>query len=1116
MKLGKFSGLSKTTVKLRCLSGSIIDRQQWTVGNQIELTEEEGNFYLFQNDNSALVEPQGSSEVLRIKLSSSQPLWSLTSIKKDLFLLRSADIPEAATEINLDIGVKNLNAEFLFERGLISSADINKASEWLTDEFILEGHSQPRLFASVHNRRTERGTFELRGREWLASVNEVNGFWSLSKLTRTRQASSALRILQGDIQFVDVSAAGQLNQPIHRHALEELIRSHGGYTQLWQQYSNTEWAMKVEVARHLGSLSYKQFENGRKEKEWVFHVKAHSAKHFKEKWDDLTSPESGNKRDLKFEVVPHLPDWLDNDQDVETSGLSGGKGKPWLCDWVSIKGDKVTLLLDRERDDRPPREGFICLSMHGDRKVVQRRTRAVESIQQRNNPMPQLRFLLEGAEVPIDHRRTIKALPAASAARDQFKGEPTSMQKKALEVALNTPDIAVIIGPPGTGKTQVITALQTRLAEEMKDQPIQHQMLVSSFQHDAVDNVIARSNVFGIPAIKVGGKGKKGTDQNDDPLVRWCKEKADTLNQSLGSKITEQPVFSEIETLERNLSVLRVDNPDYQERQILINNINDSLGVLSSKYAIKLSPVIEQRWQEWARQQLSVKKIDTRRTDNILFLRMVRGLRTTPTAFADDGSTQSLKVLDWVDRVGCQLSKEERHLLERLSDSINECGLSDLQELSTLRDHLLEQLIPDYRPKHIQKVLNINECSLLDQMQGDIDHQIKQSRSLGYMKVLKEYLSALEHTPETIRSGVIEYTSVLAATCQQAAGEQMIELKQVEYQEGVGFNSVIIDEAARANPLDLMVPMAMAERRIVLVGDHRQLPHLLEPRVEDTLAERFEFETIQKEMLSESLFKRLMDSLKELENKNQPQRVVMLDKQFRMHPILGKFISEQFYERYGLPEVKAGIQNEDHFAHDVPGYEEKVCGWINVPSSQGKSYRIDGSLQRKAEAEVIAKESKRILEQCPELKVGVITFYRSQVNAILNAMEHFGLTETSEYGTPKIKSEWQHTKNEQGEQVERLRVGTVDAFQGKEFDVVLLSMVRTLPKNINPEDDDSLTKAFGFLRLDNRLNVAMSRQHRLLVMVGDHAMATHPAAEKAAPSLQAFYEFCRGKYGKFF
>ncbi|MDF5954159.1 AAA domain-containing protein [Pseudomonas aeruginosa] len=76
----------------------------------------------------------------------------------------------------------------------------------------------------------------------------------------------------------------------------------------------------------------------------------------------------------------------------------------------------------------------------------------------------------------------------------------------ALDAALNTPDLAIIIGPPGTGKTQVIAALQRRLAEEAEERNIAAQVLISSFQHDAVDNALDRSDVFGLPGARVGGK----------------------------------------------------------------------------------------------------------------------------------------------------------------------------------------------------------------------------------------------------------------------------------------------------------------------------------------------------------------------------------------------------------------------------------------------------------------------------------------------------------------------------------------------------------------------------------------------------------------------------------
>ena len=117
--------------------------------------------------------------------------------------------------------------------------------------------------------------------------------------------------------------------------------------------------------------------------------------------------------------------------------------------------------------------------------------------------MPQLGLLLEGHPSPqvSRHRRS----PESAAVSAAFGGRPTQRQIEALNVALNTPDIALIQGPPGTGKTKVITALQRRIAE-LADEgraSVAHRILVTSAQHDAVENVVQRSEVFGLPAVKV-------------------------------------------------------------------------------------------------------------------------------------------------------------------------------------------------------------------------------------------------------------------------------------------------------------------------------------------------------------------------------------------------------------------------------------------------------------------------------------------------------------------------------------------------------------------------------------------------------------------------------------
>jgi hypothetical protein len=89
----------------------------------------------------------------------------------------------------------------------------------------------------------------------------------------------------------------------------------------------------------------------------------------------------------------------------------------------------------------------------------------------------------------------------------------------------------------------------------------------------------------------------------------------------------------------------------------------------------------------------------------------------------------------------------------------------------------------------------------------------------------------------------------------------------------------------------------------------------------------------------------------------------------------------------------------------------------------------------------------------------------------------------------------------------RVRIGTVDAFQGREFDVVFLSTTRTQkPGSRGPNP-------FGFLVLPNRLNVAMSRQKRLLVAVGDSNLVTSDRGRDAVPSLAALHDLTGGPDG---
>jgi superfamily I DNA and/or RNA helicase len=202
-----------------------------------------------------------------------------------------------------------------------------------------------------------------------------------------------------------------------------------------------------------------------------------------------------------------------------------------------------------------------------------------------------------------------------------------------------------------------------------------------------------------------------------------------------------------------------------------------------------------------------------------------------------------------------------------------------------------------------------------------------------------------------------------------------------------------------------------------------------------------------------------------------------------------------------------------------------------VPNEAGKEQRLEsGSRDREAEAKIIAKRLSDWIksdestadymktlthdDRQPGLSFGVISFYKAQVFAVYKALQKYGITERAQDGTWQICQEYRFLDN--GE--ERLRIGTVDAFQGMEFDIVFLSMVRSqdmnaLPPHIRNEEDDKKKqqKLFGHLMSENRLCVSMSRQKKVLAIVGDGVFANTQIAEDAVPALKNFYDLCHEK-----
>jgi hypothetical protein len=743
--------------------------------------------------------------------------------------------------------------------------------------------------------------------------------------------------------------------------------------------------------------------------------------------------------------------------------------------------DKETSRLTLSTENLPKESGTLVLSLAGEITQIKRRISARRAILEGRAANPQLGLLIEEKGQIAPTRLPQKVQPLTAFVREKvFRNPPTIMQEKAIEVALNTPDIALIQGPPGTGKTTVIAAILERLNEmaDKRGASVKGQVLLTGFQHDAVENMIERLSLNSIPVPKFGKRsGAKEDDFSvfERNLNDWCAKLATEIRE-LNPQIAEIEQETEI----KNLCLQYIQVPTRALAASLVSKIA-ALGVamLGADGVRRADNLVKNLMRE--------EKLNN---DSSQWLDAARRLRVRYESFSDDGPERSADTLDDLSDI---LEENERKLLDKASLWRSEDGAPPfLKELEELKRALLARFAapPIFRvEKQNDEVIALVEFAI--QRIKTEGHSAKDKKSAA----LTEFLAELESNPYGMMNAVSDYSFAFAATCQQSVNRGMQIQKGIkgrdvnENQKEMEYEFVIVDEAARVSPRDLMVPMAQG-KRIILVGDHRQLPHI----IDDEVASQMEMgETGQEETdwLEKSMFQYLFSTrLKTLEETDGIIRRVTLDRQYRMHPLLGDFISRNFYERFDPTEKFGSGRAANDFVHNLPNTNGKPAVWIDLLAQKGRHQKSGTSWTRPAEATAIVRQLQSWMasEEGKNLSFGVISFYKAQAELIEKQLGN--ITDDSK----------------------KLRIGTVDSFQGMEFDVVFLSMVRTLPQNWKVKDNDREKQArslFGHLCLYNRLNVSMSRQKKLLVVVGDSSLLKSDLAVDFVPGLVDFLKLCQ-------
>ena len=961
---------------------------------------------------------------------------------------------------------------------------VDEACTWLADRVLLNSAGDlPRMVAT--GAPDQGGRFRLLGRGVGVDINPVDGALVVDRVVELRKNRQGFRppefLIEADVRFEDATTTGKVRQSV-RAQLERIVaESDNSYLALWQKYQDVERAQLIRKARELGWVEYEKYEplpSGL----WAFRVRGKQ---------ELVEFRDRLPERQELEAAARLPtELLDSDDAGETRG-----DRPFIGSVERIRWDRNELLLrpfDEDSDAVPPPRGFLFGALQGDRKRLARREEAVMRLRSADARIPQLALILE--DQPALMRRTDADKPLSAAAKKVFKFGETPAQRRALDKALNTPDIALIQGPPGTGKTTVIAALQVRLAElEAEQETVSGRTLLTSYQHDAVDNAVDRTSVYGLPPARFGGR--RGSRAVDDQADRWARDAHEHVLAKLSGLDEDRP-RSQYRHFRDRVAAYASGQLPFDAVQQLLDDLNAlESGILPTEVWDRLNEVRHRRARPSTQGDL----------EHDLNLKRARGIPPQNTAFEDGGPRNCRRALQQLEPM---LSEEEQALLTEAAGVEPGQPFSRIGALTTLRDALIDRLVSvavpgerETRDTDVTEALNMALSAMYSRME---------TTPGGRADALKDYADAIRLMPGEVIRTLRHYSAVYAATCQQAVGHAVSSTKGDD--QPLAFENVVVDEAARANPLDLFIPMSLGKRRIILVGDHRQLPHLLEPDIERELSENASEAT--EKALRQSLFERLFEDLREREQSDGVVRVVTLDQQFRMHPTLGRFVSDVFYPP---EEAFQSPRPAKEFAHSMSSWMKggkPVCAaWKRLPYSEGREEKRGTSWARSCEASWIARQVNELTNgEAHDLTIGVITFYKAQVDAVLEAMLGFGLTTRDEdTGIVDVAPAYR-TLDLGGKQVERLRVGTVDAFQGMEFDIVFLSVVRS--NTVTRESEAANRRRFGHLLLPNRLCVAMSRQKRLLVAVGDQEMfMVDDGQEAPVPGLTRFLELCGGPDG---
>ena len=740
-----------------------------------------------------------------------------------------------------------------------------------------------------------------------------------------------------------------------------------------------------------------------------------------------------------------------------------------------------------------PSSGRLILNPIGHLTAIERQRRAVESFLMGKMANPRLAdIILEPSNATRQHDANV----------DFFQDWLSEDKQDVVRKALASNDLFLIQGPPGTGKTTVIAEIILQLLKKNSRQRI----LMTSQSNIAVDHAliqVARANVGNSTQLEML---RLGNAQDIDGRAPTLVEKAETLRSTIlercdatisdlahivdsmakrpddhsphlafdtGSAIQVSALLEDSDNcleaiayyeplareasewaalVEEELASIRAYKQDHLRSLIALVSLKTDYHADSES---NVRDVIHEAELAVARQRIVValdQMMNIRRRKQIgtVIKRLVQrvfGRENQTDRLAEKAGSARRQACDtvlfWITETN-ELIAHERDYHSYSTEMLQRQDI-----LSTAVSHAKRQRNDDI--DSVASLLNIDSSQhphhqIVDQLKKEarlqtiylLCLQVKKRTAL-VSEVISDWRLVAGRTTD-FEKLIVEQSNVVGATCVYVGNQQLRDTK---------FDWAIIDEAGRATAPEALIPIVKANG-IILVGDQRQLPPTI-----DELTNKISSDISNEFELDQSLFQAM---LAQVESANDGHSAD-LRTQYRMHPAIGELISGVFYDGR-LEQGTTAESRQECF------WLPRPVTWLTTSNLRGKAETPRGtSFANSVEADLVwwqlREFERRGREQGINPTVGVISGYAAQLEEIRRRV------------VPRDGNRWQSLQ---------IEIATVDAFQGRERDIVIYSIVRSNRQG-----------RIGFLRDYRRINVALSRARQLLVIVGDHLMMSGPS-----------------------